>query len=224
MRASSISSLLLFSFTVVVTGNVAAQTADLATAVGVRSAELAIQAEQPARASWENRIITAIGAGLIGAGAGFFASQVVIGDWDDASSRKRIERPVWAAVGGSLGLVLGFSFPLSGKPGGPVARPQPPPAQQIGPAEFQRVSAKDAYDVVRQLRPQWLIGRGQHVFGETPADAIQVYLDGNHLGGIEALKLISITTIASIQYLDAAAASLRWGAGHSHGAILVIGN
>jgi hypothetical protein len=226
MRTSLRSGLLLIAFTAAAAGDVAAQVAEpAATRVANQSGELAIQVEQTRRAAWQHRVLTALGGAVLGAGVGFFASQVVIGDWDEETGKRTIDRPVWAAVGGSVGFALGFSFPFSGKgAAGPPVRSEQPAHVQIGAAELGRISARDAYEAVRLLRPQWLNERGTHVFGETPDEVIRVYLDGNHLGGVAALRLISATTIASIQFIDAAAASLRWGAGHSHGAILVIGN
>lgn len=77
--------------------------------------------------SWPDRIFTALGGAALGAGLGYFASQVARGDWDNAPGPNGLNRPVWAAVGGSAGFALGLSFPFSGRaePAGAYERPSP---------------------------------------------------------------------------------------------------
>lgn len=102
-------------------------------------------------------------------------------------------------------------------------------------AEIKRVSATNAFELVRSLRPNWLNTRGEDSFRETPRgsatasnvqvapgiDIVVVYLDNARLGGAEALRQIPVPALTSIQYFDAKAATFKWGAGHTHGAILV---
>ena len=60
--------------------------------------------EGPAGPQWHHRVLTAFGAAALGAGIGYFASQLARGDWDDGPGQPKLNRPVWAAVGGSVGL------------------------------------------------------------------------------------------------------------------------
>ncbi|MGH7461337.1 MAG: hypothetical protein ACREMA_09950 [Longimicrobiales bacterium] len=186
------------------------------------------------RATWHGRVLTALGGGLLGAGVGFFASQVVTGDWDVERGVREVDRQAWASVGGSIGFAVGFSFPLRGR--AETVRPvSTTPARSLVTArELARSGITTAHDAVRLLRPQWLRDPGVHVIGEQqcperwtdvpacPDRRLVVYLDDSRLGGVETLKEISAQTIRSIQFLDGAAATYRWGAGHSHGAILII--
>lgn len=168
--------------------------------------------------TWHGRVLTGLAAGVLGAGMGFFASQVVTGDWDN----RQIDRAAWAAVGGSIGLALGVSFPLGGRPtvpGPPRALPERSP---ITAGEMSGTGVHTAHDAVELLRPQWLNQRGFQIIGEQPSDRVQVYLDDMHLGGIEKLSDVSARDLALIHFLDAAAATYRWGAGHNHGAIMMI--
>lgn len=167
------------------------------------------------------RVLTALGAGAIGAGIGYFASQVVRGDWEDTGG---VDRPAWAAVGGSLGFALGFSFPIAGRGARPdPSRSLPGGRFVIEEADFRSTGAKTAREIVEVVRPEWLRIRGTHVLGEDGDDeTIQVYLDNVHLGGLRFLSDIPAQTVHAIHFLDAAAATLRYGAGHSHGVILVI--
>jgi hypothetical protein len=173
--------------------------------------------------SFGSRVVTAVAGATIGAGVGFFASQVFKGDWEEEPGRQ-MDRPVWAAVGGSLGFAMGFSFPLRGAAG----IPQPAPGERgtgrslITAEDIHGKGLKSAHDAVKILRPEWLIPRGIHTFNERPRDNIQIYLDGIHLGAERALYDVAADNIQSIHFLDAAKASYRWGAGHSHGAILVV--
>jgi hypothetical protein len=50
---------------------------------------------------------------------------------------------------------------------------------------------------------------------------IVVYLDGNRLGGVDELRGIAANTISSIAYLDAPSATIRYGTGHTQGAIVI---
>jgi hypothetical protein len=189
---------------------------------------------QAGRTTWHGRILTALGGGLLGAGVGFFASQVVIGDWDVERGVRDVHRETWASVGGSIGFAVGFSFPLRAR--AEPARPAStsPARSVITASELERAGVATAHDAVRLLRPQWLRDPGVHVIGEQQCPArwtdvpscpdrrLIVYLDDSRLGSIETLKEVNAQNIRTIQFLDGAAATYRWGAGHSHGAILII--
>lgn len=170
---------------------------------------------------WHGRVLSALAGAALGAGVGFFASQVVRGDWDDRAGD--LDRPVWAAVGGSLGFAAGYSFPFAGRGVEPdLSRSLPGGRFVIRANDLERTGVKTAGEAVRLLRPEWLRGRGTHILGEGPNETIQVYLDDVRLGGLRFLDDVSASTIRSIHFFDAAAATLRWGAGHSHGVILII--
>jgi hypothetical protein len=78
-----------------------------------------------------------------------------------------------------------------------------------------------AYDAVRLLRPEWLRGRGVHIIGESAEETIVVMLDQVRLGGIGTLREVSIQMVRSVEFVDPGPATVRWGAGHSHGVILI---
>ena len=99
--------------------------------------------------------------------------------------------------------------------------------------EIGKSGAQNAYDLITSLRPNWLNTRGEHSFRETARTQgrsevvtpglpmVVVYLDNARLGGVETLRQVLVPALTSIQYFDAKAATFKWGAGHSHGAILV---
>lgn len=102
--------------------------------------------------------------------------------------------------------------------------------------EIRASGASNAYALIESDRPMWLRTRGTQSFreegklnirGKTQISAvagkrtIAVYLDNARLGGVDALKGISLAEITSIAYFEPRAATLRWGSGHTHGAILL---
>ena len=76
-----------------------------------------------------------------------------------------------------------------------------------------------AYDVVRALRGNWLNARGNASFRFKIE--VQVYLDGVHLGGVQALQNISTPAIQYIRYINGTDATTRWGIGHGRGVIYI---
>ena len=100
--------------------------------------------------------------------------------------------------------------------------------------EIDEASASTVYDLVRSKRPRWLTVRGSSTLRTSagtdmlgkpmiyPAEAvIAVYVDDVKHGSQETLRSISTNTVETIQYLDAASATLRFGTNHQHGAILI---
>ena len=53
-------------------------------------------------------------------------------------------------------------------------------------------------------------------------DAKTVYLENQALGSLDELKMVGTENIETIYFLNASQATLRWGAGHGRGAILII--
>ncbi|HYH79370.1 MAG TPA: hypothetical protein VEX86_06225 [Longimicrobium sp.] len=110
--------------------------------------------------------IHALGGAVLGAGAGYLASQVAWSDWDKSSNSDFANRRVTFAVGGSAvgalaGLVLGRGAP-SMRAGGQAP---PPPAHAMGAmvtSEQLRASAATTlYELLQATHPTWLRGRGE---------------------------------------------------------------
>lgn len=225
MRLIALGSAVLLTLSALDIGAIAGQTSDALRVQSTQSSPRRVTADADflAGSSLHTRLLTALAGGAVGAGLGFFASQVFTSDWD-TDTEHDVDRRPWAAVGGSIGFAVGFSFPLSGRGGSapPVrAAPRggPPP---ITADEMDGTGVRTAYEAVELLRPDWLIPRGSHTFREVATQRIRAYLDDVELGGVEALREVNAHDIASIHFLDTAAATYRWGAGHSHGAILVL--
>jgi hypothetical protein len=106
--------------------------------------------------------------------------------------------------------------------------------------EIEASPATTAFDLIQSRRPTWFRGRGSQSFREQgqlagqemrgastviPGElTIVTYFDNAKLGDINELRKVPLTNVRSIRFLDAAAATQRWGGGHSHGAILLSTN
>jgi hypothetical protein len=193
-----------------------------------------------------SRIASALGSAVLGAGLGFFASQLVEGDWDETGGPQSINRTAWAVVGGTVGFTFGVRFPLLSRGQGlPGSGGLPRGRAHLAAPALEGIGLNNAYDAVASLRPEWLVirgarslvagtdpvrvegtGTGVTITGSTPliseAGTIQVYVNGVNVGGIASLSTINVFNVRDMYFFDAAAATMRWGEGNPHGAILVI--
>ena len=78
----------------------------------------------------------------------------------------------------------------------------------------------NAYEAVRNLRPQWLRVRGRDTITGDPG-GVQIVLDDVRLGGVEVLRTLPISGVVYFQFVDGISASQRWGTGFGNGAIFV---
>ncbi len=97
------------------------------------------------------------------------------------------------------------------------------------------------FEVIRSLRPDWLRTRGTGSMRETARGSasgtdpdnveinvrpgiptIKVYLDDSLLGDMQSLRTVNPGTVGEARFLTPAQATQRYGAGHVHGAILLI--
>ncbi len=85
--------------------------------------------------------------------------------------------------------------------------------------DFEGHGFHSVLDAVQALRGNWLEAHGSDSF-YTPS-SIQVYLDANHVGGIDVLSAMPLETVVYIRHYDGVTATARWGVGHSQGVIYV---
>ncbi|MGH7464788.1 MAG: hypothetical protein ACREK1_06405, partial [Longimicrobiales bacterium] len=83
-------------------------------------------------------------------------------------------------------------------------------------------NARSAYEAVQKLRPDWFSTRGPTAITNVEPDVASVYLGGNHIGDIEALRNIRPDDVKQLRYYEAGEASARFGMGHSRGVIDVV--
>lgn len=95
-------------------------------------------------------------------------------------------------------------------------------SDRIVPSELLDVVADNAYDIVRQLRPQWLRSRGPMSVMEPQGELPSVYVDNMRYGDLEVLQDIPIIEILEIRFISGPDATTRWGTGVVAGVIEVI--
>lgn len=130
-----------------------------------------------------------------------------------------------SAASGTL-LVLLIVACGGGAGGGPANSPDAPadaeaetrsyPRNRISREEIMERgdNASTAMEVVRRLRPGWLLARG--------ADPV-VYVDNvRRPGGMDALFSVPVGQIRLLEFIGAADATTRWGTGHTGGVIQVV--
>jgi hypothetical protein len=83
-------------------------------------------------------------------------------------------------------------------------------------------NAQSAYEAVQKLRPGWFSTRGPESITQSTPDVASVFLGGNRIGDIEALRNIRPDDIRELRYYEAGEAGARFGMGHSRGVIEVI--
>lgn len=96
------------------------------------------------------------------------------------------------------------------QPGGTT----PTDRETLRPEEWGTRNFYSAAEAVSALRPLWLAKRG-------PEGEVQVYIDEVHVGALEMLRSVRISSIAYIKHLDGIQASARYGLNHDQGAILI---
>lgn len=77
-----------------------------------------------------------------------------------------------------------------------------------------------AYDLINQLRPEYLRTRGA-VSLRNAVPTATVYLDGAKYGDVQSLKLINGEHVSFVRYLNGSEATTRYGTDHVGGAILI---
>ncbi len=172
---------------------------------------------------WHHRVLSALGSAALGAGVGYFASQLVRGDWSEGPGRgEPVNRSMWAAVGGGVGATLGFSFPIFGRGSSDAAESIRDNRRSVlTRAEISEHVLSNAYQAIELLRPEWLRQRPPDVWGQLSAATAVVYLDDQRLGPLSTLRDISVNDIESIRLVSVAEATNRWGTGHNQGVIQI---
>ena len=113
-----------------------------------------------------------------------------------------------AAVALSSSVVFGA---CASSGGGGAAKVNESSSDKVTSIEITQTQAQSAYDLVYKLRPHWLRAGAVGSIGGGTTNRTQVtlvYLDGNKLGTIEALRTISASGIRRMEFLSASRASV----------------
>jgi hypothetical protein len=168
-----------------------------------------------------------VSGAIVGGWAGYVGAQVAWSDWRDTPGRSD-QRLRFSVAGAAIGLVAGFLIGSRAPAAAPLVPPASAPVRRVITEEEIRASAaRSLTQLVRERRPQWLRARGVDVLPVAPssdpleAAGVRVYLNGELLGGLDTLDEVSIDAVTRVEFLEAAAAVIRWGAGNEDGAILL---
>jgi len=91
----------------------------------------------------------------------------------------------------------------------------------ITEAEIESVNVGTAYEVVQQLRPQFLVPRGQTSIQDPGSSLPVVYVNGVRYGTPDVLRSLRSMDLHEIRFLSASDATTRYGTGHVGGVIEV---
>lgn len=87
--------------------------------------------------------------------------------------------------------------------------------------QIEGASAANGYDLVRQLRPQWLRGRGSASLQSGEVLLPVVYIAEIRHGDVESLRAFDVDVLQELRFISATAATTRYGSGHAGGVIRV---
>jgi hypothetical protein len=94
-------------------------------------------------------------------------------------------------------------------------------ANVITAPELSRSKARNAYDAIRQIRPEMLRTRDPGAVVYFKARQPVVAVDHTLVGGVDVLRTIPTGKVARIEYVDSWAAAKRYGAGFGKGVMLI---
>jgi hypothetical protein len=117
-------------------------------------------------------------------------------------------------------LVVGAATACASAGGGSASAEAKKNPNLITTAEIDAASFRSAYDVVQRLRPNWFsraAQAGSQTMGVSAVSGAQtgggaglvVYLDNARLGGVDALRDLPVSGIASLEFMDAGAAQSK---------------
>jgi hypothetical protein len=92
--------------------------------------------------------------------------------------------------------------------------------ERLSQAEMLQEHFTNVYDAVASLRSAWLTVRGTDSFKQT--SQIWVYYDENRLGRVDEMRSVLVNSVTSLRHYNGVDATMRWGVGHSAGAIQIL--
>jgi hypothetical protein len=71
--------------------------------------------------------------------------------------------------------------------------------------------ATSAYDAVARLRPNWLVAHGLSTSSNDVSNLATVFIDGQEMGDVSALKNVQAFQVGSIHYYNVTEAGAKFG-------------
>jgi outer membrane cobalamin receptor len=89
----------------------------------------------------------------------------------------------------------------------------------ISQSEIDASHARTIYDVIRQLRPNFLHIQGTTSVNSPDAARLAVYLDGRFLGDVSSLDQLPASHYSEVRYYRPSEAAIKFGTNASGGVI-----
>jgi hypothetical protein len=93
------------------------------------------------------------------------------------------------------------------------AKPGTHRANELTAAEISEAhaDATTVYDAIARLRPNWLVAHGTASTSSQGSESASVFIDGQLMGDINALRNITAYQVGSVHYYNAAEAGGKFG-------------
>ncbi len=122
-----------------------------------------------------------------------------------------------AALVGLFLLLVGIACTAGGRDPSPSRLPD-----VIDLEEIHASSASNVWDLIHQVRPNWLRSRGPSSLRDPAPVYPVVYLGDMSYGPLETLRGFSIIGVQEIRFIGATTATTRFGSGHAGGIIQLL--
>lgn len=93
---------------------------------------------------------------------------------------------------------------------------------RITRAQIEATDARNAYQAIERLRPNWLTSRGPTSVTDPTPTVPGVFRDGSHVGGLTYLEQVHVAEIGELRYWPPGEAAARFGMGYPRGVIEII--
>ena len=87
--------------------------------------------------------------------------------------------------------------------------------------QSSRSVGSSAYDLISQLRPEFLRSRGRASLQDMSPVTAVIYVDDIRFGELDSLRKLGADQIYNVRYIGASDATTRFGTDHLGGAILI---
>jgi hypothetical protein len=128
-----------------------------------------------------------------------------------------MEVTMWLSLSRLLGAISPLPILIACASGGATAHD----ANVITAPELSRSRATNAYDAIRQIRPELLRTRDPGTLVYFKASRPAVAVDNALVGGVEVLQAMPLDTVARIEYVSAWKAVKRYGLTFGNGVMLI---
>jgi hypothetical protein len=85
--------------------------------------------------------------------------------------------------------------------------------------QLATANSDNLFEAITKLRPEWLNSRGPTSITDATPTMPSVFMNGNLLGRIDALRDMRVLDVTEVRYWPAGQAAAKFGMGHPRGVI-----